>query len=387
MSLPEKKVKQLIELMNQMSTTKIPGHKKIIECFDLAMDEKTLDYLIKVGTEPHVIPQLQAIYFDMYGGGVPEWEKFWEGILEMSFLHPKNTAERQYYILAPVFPGWIEMAVGGPLTPKREAILEKFFEFWDEMLLGKNIGPVRLLSNLKGAKKIKDGVPARMTTLAIRGGKEITLDQPLESRQEVYPAGSVFEVLKRFENEIAVLNCFCRQHKMISTGEGCDLGLPIEGCVALGPMSTQLVENGVARRLSYEEACKLILELEKKGCVHTTFHYGNDATKEEFVICNCCPDCCALYSTYRRGGLSKIHVHSFAVPKMKNESKCVGCDMCGRACPTGATYYDRIGQKLVFDYDKCIGCGQCVNQCKFDVREMIDQERDVFVKTEKPRGK
>ena len=107
MSLPEKKVKQLIELMNQMSTTKIPAHKKIIECFDLAMDEKTLDYLIKVGTEPHVIPQLQAIFFDMYGGGVPEWEKFWEGILEMSFLHPKNTAERQYYILAPVFTGWI----------------------------------------------------------------------------------------------------------------------------------------------------------------------------------------------------------------------------------------------------------------------------------------
>ena len=33
--------------------------------------------------------------------------------------------------------------------------------------------------------------------------------------------------------------------------------------------------------------------------------------------------------------------------------------------------------------DRCIGCGQCVNQCKFDVRKMVKDERDVFVKTRK----
>ena len=32
---------------------------------------------------------------------------------------------------------------------------------------------------------------------------------------------------------------------------------------------------------------------------------------------------------------------------------------------------------------KCIGCGQCVYQCKFDVREMVEDTRDVFVKTKK----
>ena len=40
---------------------------------------------------------------------------------------------------------------------------------------------------------------------------------------------------------------------------------------------------------------------------------------------------------------------------------------------------------ITFTTTKCIGCGQCVNQCKFDVREMVKDERDVFVKTKNPK--
>ena len=387
MGLPEKKVKQLLGMMNAMSTVKIPEHKAVLECFDLAMDEQMLDYLLKVGTEPHTVPQLEALYHEMYHGDIEAWEAWWTELMAMCFVHPRNNDDRVNYILAPFFPGWIEMSVGGPLNPKREAILRKFFEFWEGSLIESNTMPIRFLTNLRGVKKVKDGVPARMKTLAIRGEREITLNQPLESRQEVYPTGSVFALLEEYKDEIAVLNCFCRQFKKINTGEDCNLGLPIEGCMALGAIASQLVSNGVAKKLTHEEAVALIKELEKKGCVHTTYHYGNDSRNQAFVICNCCPDCCALYGTFRKGGLSKIHVHSYAVPQMKNEQKCVGCDRCGKVCPTGATYYDRIGQKLVFNYEKCIGCGQCVHQCKFDVREMVDNERDVFVKTEKPKGK
>lgn len=387
MSLPEKKVKELLGMMNAMSTVKIPEHKAVTECFGLAMDERMLDYLLRVGTEAHTVPQLEALYHEMYGGGIEDWEAWWAELMEMSFVHPRNNDDRVNYLLAPFFPGWVEMSVGGPLNERREAILRRFFDFWETSLIESNTLPIRLYTNIRGMKKIKNGVPARMETLAIRGSKEVVLDRPLESRQEVYPAGSVFALLEEYKDEIAVLNCFCRQFKKINTGEDCNLGLPIEGCVALGAIARQLEENGTARHLTYEEAVELIKLLEKKGCVHTTYHYGNDSRNQAFVICNCCPDCCALYSTFRKGGLSKIHVHAYASPKMKNEKKCVGCDLCGRTCPTGATYYDRIGQRLVFDYEKCIGCGQCVNQCKFDVREMADDPRDVFVKTEKPKGK
>ena len=387
MALPEKKVKQLLGFMNAMSTVRIPENKAVLECFDLAMDEQMLDYLLAVGTEPHTVSQLESIYHHLYDGNIEAWEAWWTELMAMCFVHPRNNDDREHYVLAPFFPGWVEMSVGGPLNAKREAILKKFFEFWETSLMESNTLPIRFLTNLRGVKKVKDGVPARMKTLAIRGGKEIALNRAMDSRQEVYPTGSVFHLLEEYKDEIAVLNCFCRQFKKVNTGGGCDLGLPIEGCVVLGAIARQLEDNGVARHLPHDEAVALIKELEAKGCVHTTYHYGNDSRNQAFVICNCCPDCCALYGTFRKGGLSKIHVHAFAAPKMLDAKKCVGCDRCGKVCPTGATYYDRIGQKLVFHYDKCIGCGQCVNQCKFDVRTMVDDERDVFVKTEKPRGK
>ena len=43
--------------------------------------------------------------------------------------------------------------------------------------------------------------------------------------------------------------------------------------------------------------------------------------------------------------------------------------------------YDAMPEDKVFS--ACIGCGQCVNKCKFDVREMVPDQRDVFVKTKK----
>ncbi len=38
------------------------------------------------------------------------------------------------------------------------------------------------------------------------------------------------------------------------------------------------------------------------------------------------------------------------------------------ACPMGAISYvkdaqERLGGKIVFDYDKCDDCGQCVTEC------------------------
>ncbi len=45
-------------------------------------------------------------------------------------------------------------------------------------------------------------------------------------------------------------------------------------------------------------------------------------------------------------------------------------DMCKAivACPTGAIYFvadeqERLGGKILFNYEKCDGCGQCAAEC------------------------
>jgi Pyruvate/2-oxoacid:ferredoxin oxidoreductase delta subunit len=47
------------------------------------------------------------------------------------------------------------------------------------------------------------------------------------------------------------------------------------------------------------------------------------------------------------------------------------------ACPTGAVLYvaderERLGGKIVFDYEKCDGCGRCADECCGQAIEMRD---------------
>lgn len=385
MSLPQKKVKQLIDLMNSMSSASIPAKKPILEMFDIAMDEKMLDYLIAIGTEPHTEKQLRDRYHKMYGETEDGWDSFWNELLTMAFVHPYSEKDRHLYTLSPIFPGWIEFATGGPITEKRAAVINKFVEFWG-ILKTMNVLPMRFLNDHKTANLGKKGIAPRTSVYLSDGNlKEVTLNQPIESQHQTIPAGDVRKLLKKYHNEISVMNCFCRQYKNINNMDPCKQHLPLETCMALGAISTQIVEQGNARRISYEEALHMLDDFEKKGCIHTTFHHANDANQDEMVICNCCTDCCLMYSRWREGSLSKIYTRSFYSPNIIDEDKCVGCNRCGKYCPTEATYYDKKENKLVFVYEKCIGCGQCVNQCPFDVREMVKDERDVFVKTKNPK--
>lgn len=381
MRLPENKVKELIALMNSVSNGGIPPQKPILELFDLAMDEQMVDYLLAVGNAPKTVEELQAIY-DARGG--TDWATFWERVLAMSFLHPKNHTERHLYQITPIFPGWVEFFTAGPRTPEREAVLNQFMEFWNS-LRNLNHSPMREMFDAATERDIANGVPPKMTTRTVLDDqRRIALDQPLQSVQEVLTAGDVYDLLSRHPEEIAIANCFCRQYKKINTDADCGQGIPLESCMAIGVIAKHLVENGTARYITYAEACRKMAEFEDHGCIHTTFHNHNDANDESIAICNCCTDCCLLYSGYRSANMSKLYVRSLYSPQMVDQTRCVGCNKCGKVCPTNATGYDKEAKQLFFDYEKCIGCGQCVHQCAFDVRRMAEDRRDVFLKTLKP---
>ena len=61
----------------------------------------------------------------------------------MCFLYSRP--DQSQYVLAPIFPGWIELSSSGvgPRNEKRKAILNRFMDY-RKLLRLLNIAPVRL---------------------------------------------------------------------------------------------------------------------------------------------------------------------------------------------------------------------------------------------------
>mgnify|MGYP003293508574 CR=1 FL=1 len=64
--LPEKKVKELIGLMNSISSVRIPAMKEVFDLFNMTMDEFMVDFLIKGGTTPKSMEELKSIYVELF---------------------------------------------------------------------------------------------------------------------------------------------------------------------------------------------------------------------------------------------------------------------------------------------------------------------------------
>ncbi len=376
----KEKAAQLAKLMNTKSKFSVPVVKVILECFEIAMTETDLDRLLLVGENEYTKEALQKLWqLDD-----KEFQTYFLYIMERGVLWPRHGDN--IYELAPIFPGWIEIFSSGPLNETRKALIKKFSQF-EDILKQLNILPVRAYMNYVNAKHMEHET-GRMSTVVSNNSKnnskKIQINKRLTSEQAIYLSGELHPMLLKHKDHISVMNCFCRMMSLLN-GQSCSYDMPIESCVAVGRMSDMLVENGVSRKISVEEVVVLMDNLEKQGCIHTVYHYGISADEDELMICNCCVDCCFLYKGYREGALSQLLIKCYYKPQILDISQCVGCNQCGRYCPTEATWYDKSSKTLQFDDSKCIGCGQCIVQCPKPVRQMVRDERNIFVKTKRKK--
>jgi formate hydrogenlyase subunit 6/NADH:ubiquinone oxidoreductase subunit I len=65
--------------------------------------------------------------------------------------------------------------------------------------------------------------------------------------------------------------------------------------------------------------------------------------------------------------LVKLEMPAHFRGKLKfDASKCIGCKMCMRDCPSGAITITKVGEKQFeaeIDLSRCIYCAQCVDSC------------------------
>jgi len=152
----------------------------------------------------------------------------------------------------------------------------------------------------------------------------------------------------------AVAHCPCRM-AMRLRGRGCDH--PLEVCLKFDDMAQYVIERGLAREITREEALEIIKKSEEAGLVH----FVDNAIGDIKHNCNCCGCACWNVGTIKRRKIPRDVLMATYFIRETEEDKCTGCADCVEVCPVDAITID--GDLARVDEEWCIGCGVCVAQC------------------------
>ena len=179
---------------------------------------------------------------------------------------------------------------------------------------------------------------------------------------DMLPEENMKEIIKGAEC-IAVVPCSCRRSL-----QRCDA--PLDVCMQFNKWAEYAVDRGAGRMVSVEEALAINDSVEERGLVHVQPRVTPDLA----VICNCCPDCCALLDPcLKYGGMDK------ALEKSRYRASidqyfCTDCGDCVEKCPFGAVEMRDASTgdepKPVIELEKCFGCGVCVVGCPSEALTM-----------------
>jgi Pyruvate/2-oxoacid:ferredoxin oxidoreductase delta subunit len=186
---------------------------------------------------------------------------------------------------------------------------------------------------------------------------------------------------------IVVTDCFCRKQKKVR-GEGCQKH--IEACFMFGSMGQYYIDNNLGRKITKEEALKIVTDAQKSGFVTQPATSQNPSG-----MCNCCGDCCAVLGAIKKNPNPAEIVFSNHYASI-DSGNCMSCEACIDICPMEAINLNDSGKAEV-NLTRCIGCGVCLTACDNegvrlnaktaqDKREIPANTRDQMIMMAKKRG-
>jgi len=198
-------------------------------------------------------------------------------------------------------------------------------------------------------------------------------------RADPYPEGKVLPVpeailepvsiILPFETAINVLekarsfslrDCECRV-----TYKNCDK--PLRTCLGLNEFSDEIVERGVAQRISLEEAKEVLHLANEHGLVHQVL-YTDWLKGEVFDLCSCCACCCQYLRTAMNYGV-KHHIAKSGLVAEVDSEECSGCGKCVERCIFNARKL-KNGKSFVVK-ENCYGCGLCTTTCPTRASKLV----------------
>lgn len=191
----------------------------------------------------------------------------------------------------------------------------------------------------------------------------IPIDQSLRKKSEILPFDKLKEQMAAL-SFFAVSKCPCRQ-MMAYVGKGC--GHSLDNCLHFNDMGRYVVEQGMGREITREEAIKILEEADKEGLVHAIENLDGYLS----MICNCCECCCVFLQTQKLLNLKMISSSSYVA--CVDKETCIGCGTCEKRCPMDAITLGE-DEKAGVDPAHCIGCGICAPTCPSTAASLVLRE-------------
>jgi ferredoxin len=370
---------KLVLLMNRQNKRFMPPFDPILQTIDLVIEPEELNLLLKMGTGLYSFEQAAVLS----GMSTEKFSAIFESVKQKAFLGIQETEKgEERYSLHPFIVGWFEGIVTYLIgKPQEKEFARRYMSFFDS-LRNRNYFPVRKVMDAMGryASISNQSIGMVHVSKNTKGKSTIVIDEKiLVPDSNIYPTNSINDMIMEYGKKSIIGQfkaCMCRQVAS-NVDNPCRFKMPDDiACMGFGDKIKPYVKYGYMRQVSREEAYDIIQKARDCGAIHTVFHERDDARLPQSGLCNCCWDCCGIFRSYNMGAVP-LRYSCYYLAGITDSSKCTGCGICEKYCPTAAIKV--VEKKVKLDAEKCIGCGQCVHQCARAVLELVENKRTAFL--------
>jgi NAD-dependent dihydropyrimidine dehydrogenase PreA subunit len=211
---------------------------------------------------------------------------------------------------------------------------------------------------------LRDGLMDQLAPVRTKALRTIPIARTVEDPRRIMPYEDVMSIVES-QDFLAVTKCACRQRKGVDP-DSAECKHPVEVCLHFKGLAHYLVDNGIGREITKEEAKDILKVAADAGLVHAM----SNRQKDVDTICNCCRCSCIFFESYHI--LKHQKSLDFSNYRLKiNPGNCKACGLCVQHCPVQIlSLEDSLLAKnkqgkapTLTNPDLCLGCGVCVYKC------------------------